>query len=92
MEARVDHQIEWKSHFSLLSFYAERIVERSTWHLHTLESGIDVAPWINVAPGTFGKCNKCSPLKKPSPSKITDNLIFYTFLAKEKKSKKRMKK
>ena len=24
----------------------------------TLDSGINVAPWINVAPGTFGKNNK----------------------------------
>ena len=26
----------------------------------TLESGINVAPWINVAPGKFGKKNKFS--------------------------------
>ena len=29
----------------------------------TLESGIDVAPWINVASGQFYKKNKRSPLK-----------------------------
>ena len=29
-----------------------------------LDSGISVAPWINVAPETFGKNNKYSPLKK----------------------------
>jgi hypothetical protein len=28
----------------------------------TLESGINVAPWINVAPGKFGKKNKHSPI------------------------------
>ena len=33
----------------------------------TLDSGISVAPWINVAPGTFGKNNKHSPLKKHIP-------------------------
>ena len=27
----------------------------------TLESGINVPPWINVAPGKFGKNNKFSP-------------------------------
>ena len=31
--------------------------------LFTLESGIDVAPWINVASGKFDKKNKRSPLK-----------------------------
>ena len=31
--------------------------------MHTLNSGIDVAPWINVASGKFEKNNKCSPLK-----------------------------
>ena len=29
----------------------------------TLESGINVAPWINVASGKFDKKNKRSPLK-----------------------------
>ena len=29
---------------------------------YTLESGINVAPWINVAPGKFGKKNKHSPI------------------------------
>ena len=33
----------------------------------TLESGINVAPRINVVPGTFGKNNKHSPLNKHSP-------------------------
>ena len=28
----------------------------------TLESGINVPPWINVAPGKFGKKNKRSPI------------------------------
>ena len=28
----------------------------------TLESGINVAPWINIAPGKFGKKNKHSPI------------------------------
>ena len=34
---------------------------------YTLESGINVPPWINIAPGTFGKNNKYSPLNKRSP-------------------------
>ena len=28
----------------------------------TLESGINVAPWINIAPGKFGKKNKRIPI------------------------------
>ena len=28
----------------------------------TLESVINVAPWINIAPGKFGKKNKHSPI------------------------------
>ena len=35
--------------------------------LSTLDSGIDITPWINVAPGTFGKNIKHSPLNKRSP-------------------------
>ena len=34
---------------------------RQNWFLSTLESGINVAPWINVAPGKFDKKNKRSP-------------------------------
>ena len=30
--------------------------------LYTLESGINIAPWINVAPRKFGKKNKRSPI------------------------------
>ena len=29
---------------------------------NTLESGINIAPWINIAPGKFGKKNKRSPI------------------------------
>ena len=29
----------------------------------TLKSGIDIAPWINVASGKFDKKNYCSPLQ-----------------------------
>ena len=29
---------------------------------YSIESGINVAPWINVAPGKLGKKNKCSPI------------------------------
>ena len=36
--------------------------------LYTLESGINVPPCINIAPGTFDKNNKRSPLNKRSPS------------------------
>ena len=28
----------------------------------TLESGINVSPWLNIAPGKFGKKNKHSPI------------------------------
>ena len=38
--------------------------------LCTLESGINIPPWINIAPGTFGKNNKHSPLNKHSRWKI----------------------
>ena len=31
-------------------------------YLPTLESGIDVAPWINLASGNFGKKNKQDPI------------------------------
>ena len=34
----------------------------STFGPRTLDSRIDVAPGINVAPGTFGKNNKRSPM------------------------------
>ena len=41
------------------------------WHIHTLDSG------INVAPGTFGENNKHSPLKKHIPlHQITEFLTF----------------
>ena len=33
-----------------------------TGHLCTLESGIKVPPWINVAPGKFDKKNNRSPI------------------------------
>ena len=29
---------------------------------NTLESGINIPPWINIAPGIFGKKNKRSPI------------------------------
>ena len=38
------------------------IYGQSSADLCTLESGINVPPWINIAPGTFGKNNKHSPL------------------------------
>jgi hypothetical protein len=31
-------------------------------YLYTLVSGINVASWINIAPGKFGKQNKYSPI------------------------------
>ena len=34
----------------------------SPFFLLTLESGINVAPWINVASGKFGKKNQRSPI------------------------------
>ena len=40
-----------------------RVRKPSSVWLTTLESGIDVAPWINVASGKFDKKNKRSPLK-----------------------------
>ena len=46
--------------------------------LSTLDSGIKVAPWINVAPGTFVKNNKHSPSKKHIPlHKITEFRTFF---------------
>ena len=41
-------------------------------YLPTLESGINVPPWINIAPGTFGKNNRHSPLNKCSPLKFAN--------------------
>ena len=35
---------------------------KPTGLLNTLESGINVPPWITVAPGKFGKKNKRSPI------------------------------
>ena len=35
----------------------------SAYYGATIESGIDVAPWINVDSGKFDKKNKRSPLK-----------------------------
>ena len=43
-------------------------LESRSWWGHdcgkstTLESGINIPPWINVAPGKFGKNNKHSPI------------------------------
>ena len=34
----------------------------NAWNMCTLESGINVAPWINIAPGKFCKKNKRSPI------------------------------
>ena len=44
----------------------------------TLDSGIDKVPGINVAPRTFGKNNKYSPLKKHIP--LHQMIDFRTFL------------
>ena len=40
-----------------------KVCEKKYVGIFTLESGIDVAPWINVASGKFDKKNKGSPLK-----------------------------
>ena len=49
---------------------------------NTLESGINIPPWINIAPGTFDKKNKHSPLNKRSPLlKVAYN---FTLLYKDK--------
>jgi hypothetical protein len=43
-----------------------KLLQCTLWH--TLESGIELAPWINVVPGPFGKKKKKrSPLNKVSP-------------------------
>ena len=42
----------------------DRMENSKLWvKLSNLESGISVAPWINVASGKFDKKNKCRPLK-----------------------------
>ena len=41
----------------------ESLVGANFRYLRTLESGIDVAPWIKVASGKFDKKNKHNPLK-----------------------------
>ena len=65
------------------------IVTRPFFNLHhkintfKLESGIDIAPGINVSPGTFGKNNKHSPLISipPSPSPILPSNKYLNFYA-----------
>ena len=54
------HTLSMEIHYiNVLDSYAEIKI--------TLESGINVPPWINIAPATFGKNNKHSPLNKRSP-------------------------
>ena len=51
---------------------------KNGFYKNTLDTGINIAPCINVAPETFGKNNKQSPLKKLIPlHQITE---FWTFL------------
>ena len=55
-----------KCHFLYVSVHtkqlSELISEELILLLCTLKSGINVAPWINIAPGKFGKKNKRSPI------------------------------
>ena len=44
----------------VIVFAITRLLDK-TWYIGTLDSGIDVAPGINIAPGTFGKNIKRSP-------------------------------
>ena len=37
-------------------------MQRNSSETSTLESGINVPPWINIDPGKFGKKNKRSPI------------------------------
>ena len=47
---------------------------------HTLDSGINIALLINVAPGTFGKNNKDSLSKKHIPlHQITEFQTFFIY-------------
>ena len=51
----------------------------------TLDSGIDVAPGINIAPGTFGKNIKHSPytpLRTPGISGLKSQILKPLFLSK----------
>ena len=52
--------------------------------MFTLESGINVPSWINLAPGTFGKTINIAPWINVAPSQITNNLnLLYTAKGKE---------
>ena len=63
------------SYFAFVNFISYYIY---LYLIVTIESGINIAPWINVAPGTFGRNNKHSPLKKHIP--LHQMIDFRTFL------------
>ena len=50
------------SHGKILGWKQHYLHVLQTFKLHTLESGINVATWINVATENFGKKNKRSPI------------------------------
>ena len=59
-------RIGGKNYFCIIQEIVKMYFCRETvsfpWILITLESGISVPPWINVAPGKFSKKNKRSPI------------------------------
>ena len=48
--------------YDFVKFSYVKWVPRTVAQAITLESGINIAPWINVAYGKFGKKNKRSPI------------------------------
>ena len=60
--------LNWKKKVFFKKATKLQVVTKLRWHTFslsfpTLESGIDVAPWLNEASGKFDKENKRSPLK-----------------------------
>ena len=56
-----NRDLSFYSQFNLFLYFTGS-VSMYTQKMTTLESGINVAPWINLAPGKFGKKNKHSPI------------------------------
>ena len=59
--------VKWKKE-QLFNYVYNPVCLALVHTLATLESGINVPPWINIAPGTFVKNNKHSLLKKTYPT------------------------
>ena len=56
-------------------FYVQTTNFNGPWKQVTLDSGIDVAPEISVAPGSFGKNIKRSPESRHPPYRKIGNIL-----------------